>query len=176
MVVPLLLLTLTDTRIASLTDCSKVAKIAGRHKIVSVSARGYASQQSSNTEKPKGTCIGTDFLLSHPLWSLHTRLCIYACKLKICTPGYTCSLQILNSQILTIETIPMVMYRGLQVICQRTELENLKITNQNWGDVICDGSNWSVLNCFCWQGTCKPRYSNLEIWLSQSLSFLVTVW
>ena len=38
------------------------------------------------------------------------------------------------------------VYHGLQVICQQTELENLKMTNQNWGDVICDGSNWSVLN------------------------------
>ena len=40
-------------------------------------------------------------------------------------------------------------YRGLQVICQRTEFENLKMSNQNWGDVICDGSNWSVLNYNC---------------------------
>ena len=36
-------------------------------------------------------------------------------------------------------------YRGLQVICQRTELENLKMTNQNWGDVICDGCDASML-------------------------------
>jgi len=40
-------------------------------------------------------------------------------------------------------------YRGLQVVCQRTELGNLKMSNQNWGDVICDGSNWSVLNYNC---------------------------
>ena len=37
----------------------------------------------------------------------------------------------------------------LQVICQRTELENLKMSNQNWGDVIFDSSNWSVLNYNC---------------------------
>jgi len=42
--------------------------------------------------------------------------------------------------------IAVNLYRGLQVICQRTELENLKMFDQNWGDVICDGSNWSVLN------------------------------
>jgi len=41
------------------------------------------------------------------------------------------------------------LYHGLQVICQWTELENLKMTNQNWVDVICDGSNWSVLNYNC---------------------------
>ena len=43
------------THIASLTDYSKVAKIAGRHKIVSVhvSAEGCVSQQSSTPEKLK---------------------------------------------------------------------------------------------------------------------------
>ena len=44
------------THIASLTDYSdsKVAKIVVRHKIVSVRAEGYASQQSSTPEKLKG--------------------------------------------------------------------------------------------------------------------------
>jgi len=43
-------------RIASLTNysTSKVAKIIVRHKIVSVRAKGYVSQQSSTPEKPKG--------------------------------------------------------------------------------------------------------------------------
>ena len=41
---------------------------------------------------------------------------------------------------------------------------NLKMCNQNWGDVICDGSNWSVLN-YNWQGTCKPLY-NITLWAS----------
>ena len=33
-------------------------------------------------------------------------------------------------------------YRGLQVICQWTELVNLQseLRNQNWGDIICDSS------------------------------------
>jgi len=35
------------------------------------------------------------------------------------------------------------LYRGLQVVCQQTELGNLKMSNQNC-DVIFDGSNWSV--------------------------------
>ena len=41
---------------ASSTDysASKVAKIVVRHKIVSVRAEGYVSQQSSTPEKPKG--------------------------------------------------------------------------------------------------------------------------
>jgi len=53
-VVPLLFL--ARTRIASLTDynASKVANIVVRHKIVSVRAEGYVSQQSSTPEKPKG--------------------------------------------------------------------------------------------------------------------------
>ena len=42
------------------------------------------------------------------------------------------------------------------VICQRTELENLKMTNQNWGDVICDGSN-----CYCWSIT-------IQLWRSRT--------
>ena len=45
--------------------------------------------------------------------------------------------------------VRVASYRGLQVICQRTELENLKMSNQNWGDVIFDSSNWSVLNYNC---------------------------
>ena len=53
-VVPLLFL--ARTRIASLTNysASKVAKIVLRHKIVSVRAEGYVSQQLSTPEKPKG--------------------------------------------------------------------------------------------------------------------------
>jgi len=50
-VVPLLFSAYTC--IASLTDYSKVAKIVGRHKIETVSAKGYVSQQSSTPEKPK---------------------------------------------------------------------------------------------------------------------------
>jgi len=51
-----LLLFLAHTSIASLTDdsTSKAAKIVARHKIVSVRAEGYVSQQSSTPEKPKG--------------------------------------------------------------------------------------------------------------------------
>jgi len=53
-VVPLLFL--AHTSIASLTNnsTSKAAKIVVRHKIVSVRAEGYVSQQSSTPEKPKG--------------------------------------------------------------------------------------------------------------------------
>ena len=51
-----LLLFLVRTSIVSLTDdsASKAAKIVVRHKIVSVRAEGYASQQSSTPEKLKG--------------------------------------------------------------------------------------------------------------------------
>ena len=37
----------------SLTDYSKVAKIAGRHKIAFIKAEGYVSQLSATQEKPK---------------------------------------------------------------------------------------------------------------------------
>ena len=66
-------------------------------------------------------------------------------------------------------------YCALQVSCQRKELENVKMTNQNWGDVICDGSNWSVLKYklhFCWQGTCKPQYTSRISWASGSTEAL----
>ena len=42
-----------------------------------------------------------------------------------------------------------IIYRVCKSICQRTDLENLKMTNQNCGDVICDGCNWSVLSYNC---------------------------
>ena len=47
---------LARTSTASLTDdsASKVAKIVVKHKIGSVRAEGYVSQQSSTPEKPKG--------------------------------------------------------------------------------------------------------------------------
>jgi len=50
------LLFLARTHIASLTDygASKVAKIVVSHKIVSVRAEGYVSQQTSKPEKLKG--------------------------------------------------------------------------------------------------------------------------
>jgi len=50
------LLFLAHTSISSLTDnsASKAAKIVVRHKIVSVRAEGYVSQQSSTPEKLKG--------------------------------------------------------------------------------------------------------------------------
>jgi len=53
-VVPLLFL--AHTSIASLTDdsASKAAKIVVRHKIVSIRAEGYVSQQSPTPEKPDG--------------------------------------------------------------------------------------------------------------------------
>ena len=53
-IVPLLFL--ARTSIASLTEnsTSKAAKIVVRHKIVSVRAEWYVSQQSSTPEKPKG--------------------------------------------------------------------------------------------------------------------------
>ena len=51
-----LLLFLAHTSIASLTDdsTSKATEIVVRHKIVSVRAKGYVSQQSSTPDKPKG--------------------------------------------------------------------------------------------------------------------------
>jgi len=54
------LLFLTHTHIASLTDCSKVPKIAGRHKVVSVGAQGFS--------------------LLHLSWSLCT------CVVHVCVP------------------------------------------------------------------------------------------
>ena len=49
------------------------------------------------------------------------------------------------------------------VLCKSFVKQNLKMTNQNWGDVIviCDSSNLvsdELQLRFCWQGTCKPWF------------------
>jgi len=79
---------------------------------------------------------------------------------RLLLPEWTCASHIINLllhylwsgnniYLVPCENNPLYIHHGLQVICQWTELENLKMTNQNWGDVTCDGCNWSVLNYSC---------------------------
>ena len=68
-------------------NTSKVAKIILRHKIVSLRAKGYVSQQSSTLEKPKGKFfpwVEMPQRSSRLAMKLLDRLCSHTALLKAC--------------------------------------------------------------------------------------------